>query len=97
MKSRPMLLLERTMYRDGRTPFTTVFTVQIAGELDEARLLHALACVQSKHPLTKVVVGRRSDAPQVAQRDHAKPSEAHSSGESGVLRAGFFEEAPAKE
>ena len=53
--------------------------------------------VQSKHPLTKVVVGRRSDAPQVAQRDDAKPAEPNRSGESGVLRAGFFDKAQAKE
>jgi len=34
-RSRPLLLLERTMYREGRTPFTSVFTIQVLGELDE--------------------------------------------------------------
>ena len=32
-RSRRLLLLERTMYREGRTPFTSVFTVQLIGEL----------------------------------------------------------------
>jgi hypothetical protein len=28
-RSRPLLLMERTMYRDGRTPFTSVFSIKL--------------------------------------------------------------------
>jgi hypothetical protein len=36
------------MYREGRTPFTSVFTIKLLGRLlDEARLQQALARVQA--------------------------------------------------
>jgi hypothetical protein len=47
-RSRPLLLLERTMYGEGRTPFTSVSTIKLLGSLlDEARLQQALARVQA--------------------------------------------------
>jgi hypothetical protein len=55
-RSRPLLLLERTMYREGHTPFTTVFTIKLVGELDEGQLRQALARVQAKHPLLRCVI-----------------------------------------
>ncbi|MGH8031391.1 MAG: condensation domain-containing protein [Luteimonas sp.] len=61
--TRPLLLLERTMYRDGRTPFTVVCTLKIAGVLDEARLRHALARVQAKHPLLRCLIQDNGSGP----------------------------------
>ena len=55
-RARPLLLPERTMYRDGRTPFTSIFPVKLLGEIDEFRLRHALARVQKKHPLLRCVI-----------------------------------------
>jgi Condensation domain len=57
---RPMLLLERTMYRDGRTPFTSLFTARLRGELREEQIREALQLVQSKHPLLRCVVANAS-------------------------------------
>jgi hypothetical protein len=73
VKSRPLLLLERTMYRDGRTPFTSVFTIQIAGELDEERLRQALARVQSRHPLLRCVVEEAAGGPRFVLLDRPAP------------------------
>lgn len=72
-RSRPLLLLERTMYREGRTPFTSVFPIQIAGELEEARLRNALARVQSKHPLLRCVVQEAAPGPQFVLMDRPAP------------------------
>ena len=62
-RSRPLLLLERTMYREGRTPFTSVFTIKLLGRLDEGRLRQALARVQAKHPLLRCVIERTPAVP----------------------------------
>ena len=68
---RPLLLLERTMYREGRTPFTSVFTIQVLGELDEERLRYALARVQAKHPLLRCVIEEAASAPRFVLLDRA--------------------------
>jgi len=49
-RSRPLLLLERTMYREGCTPFTGVFTVKLLGALKEGRLRQALAVGERTKP-----------------------------------------------
>lgn len=72
-RSRPLLLLERTMYREGRTPFTSVFPIQVTGELDEARLRQALACVQAKHPLLRCVVEECAHEPRFVLLDRIAP------------------------
>jgi hypothetical protein len=51
-----MLLPERTMFRDGRTPFCSIFTIRLLGALEEPQLRHALRHVQSRHPLLRCVV-----------------------------------------
>jgi Condensation domain len=56
VRSRPLLLMERTMYRDGHTPFTSVFSIKLRGNLDECRLRNALRRVQLKHALLQCVV-----------------------------------------
>jgi hypothetical protein len=72
-RSRPLLLLERTMYREGQTPFTAVFTIKITGELDEARLRQALARVQAKHPLLRCVVEEASGGPRFVLLERPAP------------------------
>lgn len=72
-RSRPLLLLERTMYRDGRTPFTSVFPIQVAGDLEESRLRQALARVQAKHPLLRCVVEESAGAPRFVMLDRPAP------------------------
>ena len=71
--ARPLLLPERTMYRDGRTPFTSVFPVKLLGEIEESRLRHALALVQKKHPLLRCVINGTADRPWFALQDEPAP------------------------
>jgi len=61
------------MYRDGRVPFTTVFTVQVAGELNETRLRQALDRVQAKHPLLRCVIEEAVGVPRFVLLDRAAP------------------------
>jgi hypothetical protein len=65
--------MERTMYREGRTPFTAVFTVKLAGALDEKRLRDALACVQARHPLLRCVVEEAEGGPRFVLLDRPAP------------------------
>ena len=75
IRSRRLLLLERTMYREGRTPFTSVFSIQLLGRLEEGRLRQALARLQAKHPLLRCVIedGADSEGPRFVLRDHPAP------------------------
>jgi Condensation domain len=74
-RSRRLLLLERTMYRDGRTPFTSIFTLQLLGRLEEVRLVQALSRVQAKHPLLRCVIGDGADSkgPRFVLQDSPAP------------------------
>jgi hypothetical protein len=72
-RARPLLLPERTMYRDGRTPFTSVFPVKLLGEIDEIRLRDALARVQKKHPLLRCVINDIAGRPCFVLRDEPAP------------------------
>jgi hypothetical protein len=75
IRSRRLLLLERTMYRDGRTPFASVFSMQLLGRLEEGRLLQALSRLQAKHPLLRCVIedGADSEGPRFVLQDHPAP------------------------
>ncbi len=64
VRSRKLLLLERTMYREGRTPFTSIFTIRLGGALNELRLRRALARLQAKHPLLRCVVEDSAEGPK---------------------------------
>jgi len=66
-------LLERTLYREGRTPFTTVFTIKVIGDLDEGRLRQALARVQAKHPLLRCVIEEAAGGPGFVLLDRPAP------------------------
>ena len=61
------------MYRDGRTPFTSVFPVKLLGEIDELRLRHALARVQKKHPLLRCVINDIAGRPCFVLQDEPAP------------------------
>jgi hypothetical protein len=61
------------MYREGRTPFTTVFTVKVVGELDEGQLRQALARVQAKHPLLRCVIEEAVGGPRFVLLDRPAP------------------------
>jgi hypothetical protein len=73
MRSRPLLLLERTMYRQGRTPFTSVFTIKLLGTLDEKQLRRALRTLQAKHPLLRCVVEYVDGRPHFVLQDSPPP------------------------
>ena len=75
IRSRRLLLLERTMYRDGRTPFASVFSMHLLGRLEEGRLLQALSRLQAKHPLLRCVIedGADSEGPRFVLLDHPAP------------------------
>ena len=72
-RSRPMMLLERTMYREGNTPFTSVFTLKLVGSLEETRLHQALARVQSKHPLLRCRVEEVAGGPRFVLQERPDP------------------------
>lgn len=75
VRSRRLLLLERMMYREGCTPFTTVFSLQLLGRLEERRLRLALARLQAKHPLLRCVIedGPDSKDPRFVLQDCPSP------------------------
>lgn len=50
---RKLLFPERLMLGDGQTPFNVVSALRIKGIISEERLVHALACIQAKHPLLR--------------------------------------------
>ena len=72
-RSRPLLLLERTMYRDGRTPFTSLFTIRLRGALHEQALRHALNRIQAKHALLRCVVEDAAEGPRFVMMDRPAP------------------------
>ena len=72
-RSRPLLLLERTMYREGRTPFTSVFTIKLIGTLNEEQLRQALVTLQSRHPLLRCVVQYVDGRPHFVLQDSPAP------------------------
>jgi hypothetical protein len=72
-RSRPLLLLERTMYREGHTPFTSIFTIKVVGQLYEERLRQGLARVQAKHPLLRCVIEEAAGGPRFVLLDRPAP------------------------
>lgn len=72
-RSRRLLLPERTMYRDGNTPFTSVFTIKLAGCLEEERLREALARVQAKHPLLRCLIEDAAGGPRFVLQEKPQP------------------------
>jgi NRPS condensation-like uncharacterized protein len=50
---RKLLFPERLMLGDGQTPFNVVSALRIKGFISEEQMVHALACIQAKHPLLR--------------------------------------------
>jgi hypothetical protein len=73
MRARRLLLLERTMYREGSTPFASVFSIQLRGRLEEDRLKQALTCLQAKHPLLRCVIENGVEGPQFVLQERPAP------------------------
>ncbi|HEV2498965.1 MAG TPA: condensation domain-containing protein [Terriglobia bacterium] len=73
VRSRPLLLMERTLYRDGHVPFTCVFSIKLRGQLDKSPLRGALRRLQSKHPLLRCVVEDVRGRPCFVLRDDPAP------------------------
>jgi len=61
------------MYREGRTPFVSVFTIKLEGTLDEERLRRALRTLQAKHSLLRSVVEHRGGRPHFVQQNCPAP------------------------
>lgn len=53
---RKLLFPERLMLGDGNTPFNVVSAIRIKGSISEENLVHALACIQAKHPLLRAAI-----------------------------------------
>ncbi|SHL07510.1 condensation domain-containing protein [Chryseobacterium polytrichastri] len=60
MINRKLMLVERIMYVDSKTPVNCVFTAKINGEVSEENLKTALAKIQQKHPLLRAKVDTQS-------------------------------------
>lgn len=73
LQSRPLLLAERTMYRDGKTPFTCVFTIKLSGRIEEKKLYKALGRIQAKHPLLRSVVQHKNGTPHFIVQEFPAP------------------------
>jgi len=76
-RSRPMLLMERTMYREGRTPFASIFTLKLSGRFEVGRLHRALERVQAKHPLLRCTVEESAGRPQFVLQKRPAPIPLH--------------------
>src|SRR5258708_37756114 len=64
IRSRRLLLLERTMYREGRTPVTSVFSIQLLGRLEEGRLRQALGRLKATNAPVSVMIEEGAASPR---------------------------------
>ncbi|MBP2616605.1 condensation domain-containing protein [Chryseobacterium jejuense] len=61
MIKRKLMMVERIMYVDPKTPVNCVFAAKIKGEIPEQNFKTALEKIQQKHPLLRVVVDSKSE------------------------------------
>lgn len=61
MIKRRLMMVERIMYVDSKTPINCIFTAKIKGALPEGNFKVALEKIQHKHPLLRVVVDTQSE------------------------------------
>lgn len=57
------------MYREGRTPFTSVFIIKLLGSLSEEQLQRALRILQANHPLLRCTVEDVAGRPHFVLQD----------------------------
>jgi len=68
---RKLIIGERIMYGDGKTPLNSCFTARIRGTIFPENLQHALARMQAKHPLLRAgVVPDRKGHPCFMTNEH---------------------------
>ncbi len=60
MIKRKLMMVERIMYVDSKTPVNCVFTVKINGEIPEDNFKVALNKIQQKHPLLRASIDHKS-------------------------------------
>lgn len=61
MMKRRLMMVERIMYVDSKTPLNCVFTAKISGELPEGHFKNALVKIQQKHPLLRASIDEKSE------------------------------------
>jgi NRPS condensation-like uncharacterized protein len=61
MMKRKLMMVERIMYVDSKTPVNCVFTVRIKGRIDKGDLRSALVKIQQKHPLLRVKIDHTTE------------------------------------
>lgn len=60
MIKRKLMMVERIMYVDSKTPVNCVFTAKINGEISEENFRIALDKIQQKHPLLRASIDHKS-------------------------------------
>lgn len=60
MIKRKLMMVERIMYVDSKTPLNVVYTARINGEISEENLRISLHKIQQKHPLLRVSIDHKS-------------------------------------
>jgi hypothetical protein len=60
MIKRKLMMVERIMYVDSKTPLNVVYTAKINGEIAEENIRIALDKIQQKHPLLRVSIDHKS-------------------------------------
>ncbi|WP_160138591.1 condensation domain-containing protein [Chryseobacterium sp. c4a] len=61
MVKRKLMMVERIMYVDPKTPVNCIFAAKIKGELPEQNFKTALEKIQQKHALLRVVIDSKSE------------------------------------
>lgn len=61
MIKRKLMMVERIMYVDSKTPVNCVFATKINGNIPEENFINALAKIQKKHPLLRTTIDTTSE------------------------------------
>jgi len=61
MIKRKLMMVERIMYVDSKTPVNCIFTAKINGEISEYNFKNALAKIQEKHALLRCIIDHKSE------------------------------------
>ncbi|QPQ51896.1 hypothetical protein H3Z85_22400 [Chryseobacterium indologenes] len=60
MMKRRLMMVERIMYVDSKTPLNVIFTARISGQLPEENFRLALDKIQQKHALLRVSIDEKT-------------------------------------
>ncbi|WP_443945521.1 condensation domain-containing protein [Pedobacter sp. AW1-32] len=67
---RRLILGERIMHVDSKTPLNCVFTAKISGKIDEEKLRLALSKIQQKHPLLRMKIDNSGKEPYFVHNEN---------------------------